>query len=361
MGREEVGAVQRTGRIVIAAIAVLVGLLTGTGALLAPCLFPRKPDRAAGPLEVTVHELSLPNPGRGERPPLAVRVWAPQAPGIACQYPLIIYVPGWGGNRGESDVLLSDIASAGFVVAAADDVSHDRPDPAADPADEVVRTGAFRAFSAQDLAAFPEMSERRTRLGYDKLAKLVDALTQLPSKAIACTIDVSRIGVVGFSFGGAVAAVTLARDPRVAAAVNLDGWVVDTPAAAGVSRPLLAIYAKLDLHPQPWVSAPTYYVTELAREDFRALLKLSRSSDAVVRLIDGAEHDDFTDRRYANRWKRWRPWRPKIIGSDRMRTIVEAYLIPFLLRHVGGHPLTGPDHPVFSEVTSIEAIEGDLR
>ena len=44
-----------------------------------------------------------------------------------------------------------------------------------------------------------------------------------------------------------------------------------------------------------------------------------------------------------------------------MRSIVEAYLMPFLLQHVGGHPLAAPDRPVFAEVTSIEAIEGDLR
>jgi dienelactone hydrolase len=354
--------VQRTGVTVIAAIAVLIGLLTGAGALLAPYLFPRKPDRAAGPLKVAVHELSLPNPGSAERPPIDVRIWAPQAAGDSGRYPLIIYVPGWGGSRGENDVLLSDIASAGFVVAAADDVSRDRPDPATDPADEAVRTGAFRAFSPEDIAAFPEMSERRTRLGYDKLAKLIDALTKLPSNAIPSAIDVSRIGVVGFSFGGAVAAVTLARDPRIAAAVNLDGWVVDTTAAAGVSRPLLALYAKVDLHPSAaTASTPNYYYTKLARADFRALLALSRSSSAEVRLIDGAAHDDFTDARYAGHWKRWRPWRP-IIRPDRMRTIVEAYLIPFLLQHVGGHSLPpGTDHPVFPEVTSIEAIEGDLR
>jgi dienelactone hydrolase len=325
-------------------------------------LFSRKPNRASGPLEVTVHELSLPNPTSAEHPPSEVWIWAPRAANVARSYPLIIYVPGWGGSRGESDVLLSDIASAGFVVAATDDVSRDRSDPSADPADEAVRTGAFRAFSPQDLAAFPEMSERRTRLGCDKLVRLLDAMTPLASKTIPSTIDVSRIGVVGFSFGGAVAAVMLARDPRVSAAVNLDGWVVNTPAAAGVPRPLLAIYAKLDLHPLPAsVSAPTYYETELAREDFRALLKLSRSSAAEVRLIDGAEHVDFTDARYAGRWKRWRPWRPKIIPPDRMRTIVEAYLMPFLLRYVSGNSTRGPDHLVFPEVTSIETIEVDLR
>src|SRR3954471_17921716 len=187
--------------IVIAAI--VVGFLTGASVLLTPYLFPRKPDRAAGPLEVSVHELSLPNPGSAEAPPIAVRIWAPHAAEIARCYPLILYMPGWGGSRGESDVLLSDIASAGFVVAAADDIGRDKPDPAADPADELVRTGEFKGFSPEDIAAFPEMSERRTRLGYNKLAKLVDALTQLPSNAIPSRIDFSRIGVVGFSFGGA--------------------------------------------------------------------------------------------------------------------------------------------------------------
>jgi dienelactone hydrolase len=274
---------------------------------------------------------------------------------------LIIYVPGWGGSRGENDVLLSDIASAGFVVAATDDVSRDRPDPTADPADELVRVGAFKAFSPEDLAAFPKMSERRTRLGYNKLAKLVDALTRLPSNPSPVKIDFSRIGVVGFSFGGAVAAVTLARDSRVSAAVNLDGWVVATEAAAGVSRPLLAVYAKLDLHPSlARVSAPTYYVTELAREDLRVLLALSRSSSAEIRLIDGAEHEDFTDARYVGRWKRWRPWRPNPIRADRMHTIIQAYLVPFLLRTVSGVP-TALRSPIFPEVTSIEAIESDLR
>ena len=341
--------------------AVVVGLLTGTGVLLTPYLFPHKPDRAAGPLEVSVHELSLPIPGSAEALPVAVRIWAPQAVELARRYPLILYVPGWGGSRGENDVLLSDIASAGFVVAATDDISRDKSDPAADPADELVRTGAFKAFSPDDLAAFPKMSEQRTRLGFDKLVKLVAALAQLPSNAIPIKIDMSRIGVVGFSFGGALAAVTLAREPRVTAAVNLDGWVIDTEAAAGVSRPFLALYAKLELHPSlARVSAPTYYMTELAREDFRVLLALSRSSAADVRLIDGADHNDFTDARYAGRWRRWRPWRPKPIRADRMRTIMQAYVVPFLLRTVSGVP-TASRFPDFPEVTSIEAIEPDLR
>jgi hypothetical protein len=44
-----------------------------------------------------------------------------------------------------------------------------------------------------------------------------------------------------------------------------------------------------------------------------------------------------------------------------MRTIVEAYLMPFLLRYVSGNSTRGPDHLVFPEVTSIETIEVDLQ
>jgi predicted dienelactone hydrolase len=154
--------------------------------------------------------------------------------------------------------------------------------------------------------------------------------------------------------------VALARDPRVMAAVNLDGWVIDTPAAAGLSRPLLALYARIDLHPAAVPSA-TYHQTELARADFRALLALSRSSAAEVRLIEGAEHGDFTDARYAGNWKRWRPWRTSLVRPDRMRTILEAYLMPFLQKYVGSQPLTAPGRTAFPEVASIESIEADLR
>jgi len=354
--------VHTTRTIVITAIAVVGGLLVGAGVTLTPYVFPRKPDRAAGPLEVAVHELSVPSTVSAGRPPVEIRVWAPQSTTLARPYPLIIYVPGWGGNRGENDVLLSDIASAGFVVAAADDISRDPPDPATDPADEVVRTGEFRAFSAQDLAQFPEVSERRTRLGYDKVARLIDALTQPTLRTVPFSIDASSIGVVGYSFGGAVAATALVRDPRVRAAVNLDGWVIDTPAAAAVPRPLLALYARLDLHPSPAsVSAATYHVTELARRDFGVLLALSRSSPAEVQLIDGAEHSDFTDARYAGHWKRWRPWRVKAVRPDRMRTIMDAYLLPFLLRHVSDQPSRPANVTGFSEVTSIDSIKDDVR
>ncbi|MCW2283817.1 dienelactone hydrolase [Rhodoblastus acidophilus] len=294
------------------------------------------------------------------RPAIAVKVWAPQDATKPC--PMIVYVPSWGGRRDENQVMLAELAHNGFIVAAADDVSHDPPDPAVDAADEAVRKAPFRAFSAEDLAAFPDVSARRTKLGFEKLDRVVEALMRLPADALPATIDASRIGVVGFSFGGAVAATALARDPRIAAAINLDGWLIHTAAAPGVSRPLLALYAMPDFNPRRfWTSTANFFVTKLTLEDLRAALSLQRTSQIEVFLIAGVQHGDFSDAVYsADRWRRWRPWRTDVIRSERMREIVTAFVTPFLQQHVAGRATLG-QRPSFIEVAPLEAFEARLQ
>ena len=351
MGRRAV--IGLVGLAVFAGIIALaaVPLMSSTAVAVKPS--------PSGPLKVVPRELSLPDPRGADRPAIAVRIWSPKETASALAYPLIVYIPAWGGSRDENDVLLSDIASEGFVVAALDDVSRDPPDPALDPVDDAVRLAPF---PAQNVAAFPEVSERRTRLGYGKQMRLLEALTHLPSGTPVAAIDFSRIGIVGFSFGGAVATVMLAKDPRIAAAVNLDGWVVHTPAAAGLTHPYLALYGKVDFRPFLVRIGVSKKDLSGSRDDFRALLALSRSSGSEVHLIDGVGHTDFSDRLYeAGRWKRWRPWRMNIIQPDRMHAIVEAYLIPFLQEHVAGQTPASSARPAFAEVSSIESIESELQ
>lgn len=344
--------------IVLAGVVVAV-LAYWAVALIGDMRAARRPGPPAGPLAVSASEIALPDP-RGDRPLIPVRVWAPRGT-VERALPLVLYVPGWGGRRGDADVMLSDIASFGFAVVAMDDVGHDAPDPATDAADEAVRTSEFRAFTSMDLAAFPDVSARRTRLARDKLGHILEALRRDPGR-LPAPVDFQRVGVVGFSFGGAVAAAALAEDPRILAAVDLDGWVVHTPAEAGLARPFLALYARLDLTPYPeWLAPSRFHLYELARADFRALLDLSRSSSAEVLLIEGIEHPDFTDALYdADRWTRWRPWRARPLRPDRLRMIVASYLTDFLRQKVAGEAV--PPRPgEFPEVQPIAAIAGELR
>lgn len=296
---------------------------------------------------------------------IAVRIWRPSQPvprdavkaGASDRgLPLVIYVPSWGGRRSENDVLLSTIASAGFIVVAMDDISHDRPDPATDSADETVRLAPFSMQTAQDYASFPTTSERRTRLGYDKLQRVLAALRGGQPTTMLEGADFSRIAVVGYSFGGAVAARALALDEALAAGVDLDGWVIHTPAAAGLKRPFLAVYASLPSSERTWSYRPNYE-TKIGWEDFGCLLALARSSGSDVFMVDGARHSDFSDQLYTeDLWRDWRPWAPRRIAPERMHAIIDTLLVQFLVGHLiqrGSPPRT-----TFAEVRSVTEIEG---
>ena len=60
---------------------------------------------------------------------------------------------------------------------------------------------------------------------------------------LAGRLDLSRIGMVGHSLGGAVAAEVLRTDSRVDAAVDLDVLILPVTAARGLDRPFMVINA----------------------------------------------------------------------------------------------------------------------
>jgi hypothetical protein len=54
-------------------------------------------------------------------------------------------------------------------------------------------------------------------------------------------MNTARVGMFGHSFGGATAAAVLAADPRFAAGINLDGFIIGPVARQGLSKPFLIV------------------------------------------------------------------------------------------------------------------------
>ncbi len=324
----------RRRRSALLAGAAIVAASTAAAAWVA--LGSSRPN-PSGPFPVAVMELE---PDRSSNlPPL--RIWRPlDRTADSHARPLVLYAASWGGLRDENDVLLADLASHGFVAVATDDVIHDAAQgQATDARDEAARLSLFKLGSAQEFADFQDVGLRRARLGREKLARALDRLQAMPPDQSPARIDFARIAVVGFSHGGAVAGAALARDGRIRAAVNLDGWVIGTEGMQlAPDKPLLALYADPGFSHSSSAGAEDW-VMRMTRLDFSAQLRLSTRSAASIILIGGASHGDFNDTLYApGRWLHWRPWRRRVIAVDEMRRALHGVVRAFLVSSLGDSP-----------------------
>ncbi|MET9377238.1 alpha/beta hydrolase [Streptomyces sp. NPDC002992] len=204
------------------------------------------------------------------------------APVLPGRWPVLLYSPGGGDARTMGTSLAEELASHGWAV-----VTVDHPGdasevdfPTARPGRDKVRPSVF--VRPPDAEQFRTMIETRLadiRFVLDRLEALEGPLGR--------ALDLGRIGIYGHSAGGTTAAQTLYDDPRIAAAVNLEGYLdqVDgtlLPVARyGVDRPLLL----------------------LGTDGFRTA-RLDRSWSAALahpggrtrrRQLDDADHWVFTD------------------------------------------------------------------
>ena len=140
------------------------------------------------------------NPSKPERT-LPTTLWYPAD--AAGPLPLIIHSHGIVSARNELSYLMEQLASYGYIVAAADYPLTSGATPGGANGNDVVNQPADVSF-------------------------LIDSILSLDGdKPFAAQIDTSRIGLTGFSLGGLTTSLTTYhprwRDPRVAAAVAIAG------------------------------------------------------------------------------------------------------------------------------------------
>jgi len=198
-------------------------------------------------------------------------------------FPVILFSHGLSGMRFQNSAIIEELVSHGYVVIAADHsyganiTIFDEGPPAQ------YRAGKRRALNA-DFINTIDLSP--IHILTDDLGFILDKLQSNPPSALidGVPMDVQRIGALGHSLGGAAAITAMAMDPRVQAAMVLDGWyapVPDSIVRAGISGPIYHLGQK------QWSDPDNY-----ARMD--ALLMHSRG-DIYKMLVPGTLHTDFTD------------------------------------------------------------------
>ncbi|CAN5187732.1 carboxylic ester hydrolase [soil metagenome] len=197
-------------------------------------------------------------------------------------WPVILFSPGYGAPRASYTSLVTRLASRGYVVLAID-----HPYEAA-----VTRlpNGRVAAMVEHRLPNDPDMTNfmiahLETRVAdadfvLDQMAKPFGLGPRLSSRA-----DSNRVAIIGHSFGGATAAAAMGQDPRVKAAVNLDGTYYGAIPVRPLDRPFMVVQSDY---------AETHHSRTFI-DGNNQLLANSEAAGAWRYEVHQANHYSFTD------------------------------------------------------------------
>jgi len=242
-------------------------------------------------------------------------------------FPVLLYFGGWPGTEVNNFELINSLVRAGFVVATPLQFPGGPEAPMSFSSESAYRDTLSRAD-----ARVRSMSIV-ARSAVDRLVALANGESLAsgePRTRFAGRLDSARIGIWGYSFGGAIAAQTAWLDPRIEAVVNIDGWSFGDAAIHGVRQPYLIVS---DDTPAPGPadlasSDPVRrYTSMLTRDDVERLLRNFSVNGGYFVTVAGTDHSDFYDRSRRSRLR-------ELLGGGRDRAgrvqqLLRAYVLAF--------------------------------
>ncbi|TAJ38191.1 MAG: hypothetical protein EPO55_16465 [Reyranella sp.] len=258
---------------------------------------PRAPS-PGGPKAVGQAELVLQD-SKGQ--PIPVTVWYPAARAQAnapldapTPAPLILYSPGWGQSRTQSRTQLENLASHGFVVVGCDDFAS----PAITP-------GRGVTFDLSSDAAMAATIERAGEDVVGQAGRLLEVLRALGAgqfPLLAGRLDLARVGVLGFSIGGASGLTAALMDTRIVAVLSVDGGLFG-PAATEIGSEAYFLLSSKEAFPsEAELASPDTFTRNYA---LVSAIDLPRNRRRMERpgnywaLLPDADHNDLSDALFA--------------------------------------------------------------
>lgn len=222
------------------------------------------------------------------------------------KFPIVLFAPGWGGRGDDSSALTAELASHGYIVIGFNDVGQDRADIEA-YSDHLDLSRSFELSSENAEKQSLNLANARIQIAASKVQRILNALQKemLPEPFSAGHPDFEKIGFMGFSFGGAVAAEMSHLDARIDAVVNMDGWLFAKAANQGVPRPYLAVASAEAFPPSSDLQSKDdsrRLSAEWCQRDEALHRSFLKRGDFYWYLADGARHEDFTNELFATGW-----------------------------------------------------------
>jgi pimeloyl-ACP methyl ester carboxylesterase len=252
------------------------------------------------------------------------RIGVPISPAQST-YPVLLFSPAWGAGRSDYTAFYEALASNGFVVAAMEHLKD--------------LNGPFMGMNLEQYREADALVRRRA----EDAAYVLDELTRRneddPDKLLTGRLDLSRVGILGHSFGGAAAAETCWLDPRFKAGIDLDGNLYGEVADAGASQPFFFI--RSDGQPPTEAELHSADPHERLGNKMEAL-DWKRKEAWLTRhggyelMIRGASHMNYSDRPLFSPVKRLTG--AGEIAPRRALQVAEAYILAFFGRALNHQP-----------------------
>ena len=287
-------------------------LIVGLGLAVAAWFIfvPRRPA-PSGPRAVGQMELVLKD-SRGQAVP--VTIWYPAPLNAQTPAPVIFYSPGWAGTRTQSSLQVENLASHGFVVVACDDLSAD---------------ASFDTSSDAAAAATVERAGRDIVAQAGRLVDVLRALAAAPPPLLAGRIDLTRVGVLGYSLGGPSGLTAALKDPRIAGVFSLDGGLFGPPATEIGSAAYFLLSGREAFPSEAELNSPVpsirNYALISAIDIPRNKLRMERPNNYWAQILK-ADHADLSDALFV-------PSRANLFRTNferrAMNSAIEAYEVAF--------------------------------
>ncbi len=218
-------------------------------------------------------------------------------------FPLIIFSPGIGGCRFQYLFLIEQWVSQGYIVA-----TIDHPYDAGYVQFPNGRSVDFK--SAWPMAANDSVNQQQTQIRMDDITFVKGFLTKLNLSARSMfhsKIDMTRMALVGHSYGGTTITRILQQTTDFKAGISLEGlvfdWMVADPATAVVKTPFMNINASETFAHKPKKSELKQL--RKTKDEYNAFFNSYRKNlqtlsdnaqkDYYWLWMQGAQHLSFTD------------------------------------------------------------------
>ncbi len=303
-------------------------------------------SRLGAPVVHSIVTVTLPETEAGEEQRrVTLDIWYRQSPSvqgliIEAGIPIVFQLPGWVTPRNVNERLALLLANRGLLVIAADDIAWH--EPYADPADEAARVARLEIGDKTSYEHTLKSGARRVQIGARILARILDVLKSNPrllELPNSITPDVHKIGIMGFSFGGATAVGAASSDQRITAVVNLDGWLFGEAAERPVPVPYLVFSSSQSIPTPAELSSSRFEERAAAglnlKEQSHQANQVRLRPDALRFRIEGSDHADFTDsiddwtrlRKYLRHW-------PKLPRAATVKAILDDHIVAFFAAHL---------------------------